>query len=89
MWTKKELKLTDNAKTVLERRYLIKDNQGRVIETPRELFIRVARHIAEADREYGADDARVEQIAAGFFNLMADLEFMPNSPTLMNAGRPL
>ncbi len=89
MWTNKETKLTDNAVTVLERRYLIKDNQGRTIETPRELFIRVARHIAEADREYGADDAQVDKTAARFFNLMAALEFMPNSPTLMNSGRPL
>jgi len=89
MWTKKDIQLTDNALTVLERRYLIKDNQGRVIEKPRELFIRVARHIAEADREYGADDDQVEQTAAKFFNLMAALEFMPNSPALMNSGRPL
>lgn len=89
MWTKKNIDLTDNAKTVLERRYLIKDNQGRVIETPRELFIRVARHIAEADREYGADDSQVEKTAARFFESMASLEFMPNSPTLMNSGRPL
>lgn len=89
MWNKKEIQFTDNARTVLKRRYLLKDKEGRVIETERELFIRVARFIAEADRNYGADDSQVEQTASRFFNIMADLEFLPNSPTLMNAGREL
>jgi ribonucleoside-diphosphate reductase alpha chain len=89
MWNKKDIQLTDNARTVLKRRYLLKDREGRQVETERELFVRVARFIAEADRNYGADDARVDKTAAGFFNMMAELEFMPNSPTLMNSGREL
>lgn len=81
--------LTENAIKVLERRYLIKDKDGKVVETPNEMFARVATHIADADRNYGVDDAQVEQIAEHFYSAMTDLEFMPNSPTLMNAGRPL
>ncbi|MFZ1682668.1 MAG: vitamin B12-dependent ribonucleotide reductase, partial [Candidatus Zixiibacteriota bacterium] len=83
------MRLTDNALTVLKRRYLIKDDQGRVIETPHELFVRVARFIAGADRLYGATEAHVEKTAEKFFAIMASLDFVPNSPTLMNAGRPL
>ncbi len=89
MWTRKDIPLSDNAVTVLERRYLRRDKQGRVIETPRELFVRVARFIAEAEREYGADDRQVDEMGARFFEMMASLEFLPNSPTLMNAGRTL
>jgi len=89
MWNKQDIPLTDNARTVLQRRYLRKDHEGRVIETERELFVRVARFIAEGDRNYGADDAQVDRTASRFFNAMAALEFMPNSPTLMNAGREL
>jgi ribonucleoside-diphosphate reductase alpha chain len=83
------IQLSDNALTVLERRYLARDKDGRVIETPLELFRRVAGFIAEADRNYGAVAADVEQTAAQFFELMSSLSFLPNSPTLMNAGRPL
>ncbi|MEK7775073.1 MAG: vitamin B12-dependent ribonucleotide reductase, partial [Candidatus Zixiibacteriota bacterium] len=85
----REITLTRNAMAVLERRYLMKDTQGRVIETPRDLFIRVARFIAEADRLYGADDSQIDRISEQFYELMASGSFMPNSPTLMNAGRPL
>jgi len=84
-----EPQITPNAKVVLERRYLKKDESGKPIETPRQLFERVARAIAEAERAYGKSDAEVERIAERFYEMMAKLEFMPNSPTLMNAGREL
>src|SRR5262245_29955245 len=83
------LGLTPNALTVLERRYLARDGDGRVIETPEGLFRRVAGNIAEAERRYGADDAGVTAMAERFFELMTSLRFLPNSPTLGNAGRPL
>lgn len=89
MWQDKEITLTENALTVLKKRYLMKDHQGRAIETPRELFVRVAQFIASADRGYGSNDEQVERTAERFFGMMARLEFLPNSPTLMNAGRPL
>ncbi|MBK7140787.1 MAG: vitamin B12-dependent ribonucleotide reductase [bacterium] len=85
----KEIPLSDNGLTVLKRRYLLKDQQGRVIETPKEMFLRVARYIATGDRQYGATDQQVETTADRFYNLMSSLDFLPNSPTLMNAGRSL
>ncbi len=84
-----EPQVTANAKVVLERRYLKKDDSGKPIETPRELFERVARAIATAEKNYGKSDAEAEKIAEKFYEMMARLEFMPNSPTLMNAGREL
>src|ERR1700704_2651909 len=83
------LDLSPNAITVLERRYLVKDDQGKPIERPEDLFWRVARTIAEPERRYGASDKAVEGLAETFFELMATRVWMPNSPTLMNAGRPL
>src|SRR5256886_1413858 len=83
------LDLSPNAVTVLERRYLVKDDQGKPAERPEDLFWRVARTIAEPDRRYGASDKAVEGLAETFFELMATRIWMPNSPTLMNAGRPL
>ena len=83
------LDLSSNAIIVLERRYLVKDDQGRPVERPEDLFWRVARTIAEPDRAYGASDKAVEGIAETYFELMATRAWMPNSPTLMNAGRPL
>src|SRR5207302_8568414 len=83
------LDLSPNAITVLERRYLVKDDQGRPAERPEDLFWRVARTVAEPDRRYGASDKAVEGLAETFFELMATRAWMPNSPTLMNAGRPL
>lgn len=82
-----EINLTSNALAVLSRRYLKKDEQGRVIETPEEMFRRVASNIAQADLIYGDHDAKATE--EEFFRLLSSLEFLPNSPTLMNAGRPL
>ncbi|MBI3790363.1 MAG: vitamin B12-dependent ribonucleotide reductase [Gemmatimonadetes bacterium] len=81
--------LSKNARTVLEKRYLVKDKSGKPVETPEEMFWRVATVVAEADRRYGATDAQVEAKAAEFYALMTQRRFEPNSPTLMNAGRPL
>ena len=81
--------LTENALKVLERRYLAKDGKGKVIETPEGLFRRVARAIASPDQGFGATPEEVKVIEDSFYEMMANLEFMPNSPTLMNAGRPL
>jgi ribonucleoside-diphosphate reductase alpha chain len=83
------LSLSPNAITVLEKRYLVKDDAGQPIETPEDLFWRVARTIAEADRRYGVPVGAVEEVAQAFYGLMAQRQFVPNSPTLMNAGRPL
>src|SRR5207244_6837060 len=82
-------KLTDNALRVLQKRYLKKDDKGRVIETPKELFARVAWNLAQAERNYGASEAQVEETARRFYRIIANLEFLPNSPTLMNAGLDL
>jgi len=84
-----ELKLTPNAIKVLERRYLRKDQEGKLIETPEQMFTRVASAIAIADKQYGASDQEVKTIQDAFFKMMADLEFLPNSPCLMNAGKEL
>lgn len=81
--------LTKNAITVLERRYLTKDDQGNLIETPEGMFHRVAEAIAAAEAAYGATETQVKETEAEFFRMMYDLEFLPNSPTLMNAGREL
>ena len=81
--------LSPNARTVLQKRYLIKDERGKPVETPEELFWRVATVVAEADRRYGASDGAVETVAEEFYRLMTERRFEPNSPTLMNAGRPL
>ena len=83
------VRLSSNAVTVLEKRYLVKDEAGRPAETPEDLFWRVARTIAEADRRYGASIGAVEEVAHAMYGLMAERYFVPNSPTLMNAGRPL
>jgi len=82
------IKLSDNALRVLERRYLTKDGEGKVIETPQELFRRVAKHITSAELHYDAK-ADVSFWEEAFHQLMTNLDFLPNSPTLMNAGREL
>src|ERR1043165_5158152 len=84
-----DVTLTQNARTVLEKRYLIKNEKGKPVETPEDLFWRVATVVAEADGRYGATDEQVEQAAKEFYFLMTQRRFEPNSPTLMNAGRPL
>ncbi|MGW8283143.1 MAG: adenosylcobalamin-dependent ribonucleoside-diphosphate reductase, partial [Gemmatimonadota bacterium] len=81
--------LSENALTVLSKRYLKKGPDLEPNETPTEMFWRVARVIAEVDSSYGASTERVEQVARTFYEIMARGEFEPNSPTLMNAGRPL
>ena len=85
----KPLELNANALTVLERRYLVKDEKGQPVERPHDLFWRVARTVAAPDRAYGASEKAVESVAETFYELMATRVWMPNSPTLMNAGRPL
>src|SRR5690349_24795838 len=81
--------LSKNARIVLEKRYLVKDETGKPTERPEDLFWRVATAVAEADRRYGASDGAVETVAEEFYRLMTERRFEPNSPTLMNAGRPL
>ncbi|MGQ0815652.1 MAG: vitamin B12-dependent ribonucleotide reductase [Gemmatimonadota bacterium] len=81
--------LSDNARIVLARRYLKKDPKGRPVEEPEQMFWRVARVIADEDSKYGASDAAVDELAREFYRLMTKRLFEPNSPTLMNAGRPL
>src|SRR6058998_2262650 len=84
-----EAQLNDNARTVISKRYLIKDATGTPMEQPEDMFWRVAGTVAEADRRYGASDAEVTEMATNFYQLMVERRFEPNSPTLMNAGRPL
>ena len=81
--------LTENARLVLARRYLKKDADGNPIEEPEVMFWRVARSIAAVDADYGASEAAVDEVARQFYDLMINGRFEPNSPTLMNAGRPL
>ena len=82
------MKLNENAITVLEKRYLAKNEKGEPTETPEGLFRRVAKAVAEADSKFdrSSDISKTEEI---FYQMMTNLEFLPNSPTLMNAGRPL
>lgn len=88
IFVKNGLALSENAKKVLEKRYLKKDADGNVLETPEQMFKRVAHHIAQAEIQYGtaADVADMEAI---FYKMMTESKFLPNSPTLMNAGRRL
>lgn len=81
--------LSQNARIVLEKRYLVRDKSGKPTETVEEMFWRVATTIAEPERRYGKTDAEVHETAVAFYELMTQRRFEPNSPTLMNAGRPL
>ncbi|MFW6160344.1 MAG: adenosylcobalamin-dependent ribonucleoside-diphosphate reductase [Acidobacteriota bacterium] len=85
---KDDLKLPLNSLFVLNKRYLLKDDNQRVVETPGELFARVARTVSEAELEFKSKKNR-EEVEEKFFQMMSGLEFLPNSPTLMNAGTPL
>jgi ribonucleoside-diphosphate reductase alpha chain len=79
--------LSDNALKVLRARYLVKDEEGRCIETPAELFSRVAWTVAGAEAKFGANTGQIRQWHKRYYDLIASLKFLPNSPTLMNAQR--
>lgn len=79
------MELTERAETVLKARYLLKDEKGQIIETPDKMFQRVARYVAKAENFYGEDESFWAQ---KFYELISSLRFLPNSPTLMNAGKP-
>jgi ribonucleoside-diphosphate reductase alpha chain len=85
---KDDLKLPVNTVEVLKRRYLLKDENRRIVETPSELFRRVAHHVAQAEAGYGSD-GDVQEVENAFYHMMRNREFLPNSPTLMNAGTPM
>lgn len=85
---KDDLKLTVNAVKILEKRYLRKADIGEVIETPSEMMMRVAVAIAQAEANYGSQ-SHVEETTESFYRMLINLEFLPNSPTLMNAGTDL
>ncbi len=81
--------LTENSRVVLQRRYLSKDREGNVIEEPDQMFRRVAHNLAQGDRFYDASKEKVQATEEEFYRTISSLEFLPNSPTLMNAGREL
>jgi len=81
------LSFSPNSVSLLQKRYLVKDEKGNIQETPKDLFARVAVNIAYANFNYGANESQVYDIAKEFYEIMAKKDFMPNSPTLMNAGR--
>jgi len=86
---KDDLKLPINSIKVLERRYLLKDENGKVIETPSELFRRVAQYVASGEKLFDGTDKEIEYYENAFYSVMTNFEFVPNSPTLMNAGTQL
>jgi ribonucleoside-diphosphate reductase alpha chain len=83
------ISFTPNALKVLERRYLKKNEVGKVVETPADLFRRVAKAVASADLHYGKSETEVQHLEEKFYSMMTSQAFLPNSPTLMNAGRRL
>jgi ribonucleoside-diphosphate reductase alpha chain len=85
----KKVDLSENAVRVLERRYLKRDEEGVLLEKPLDMFIRVARNIASAEKKYGKTEQEIIHLEKQFFDIMTDLDFLPNSPTLMNAGKEL
>ncbi len=83
------MELSSNARITFEKRYLIKDEKGNPLETPEDLLQRVADNIASIENKYGLKDMQIENIKSKFYRIMDETRFMPNSPTLMNAGREL
>lgn len=88
-YNRKKLNLTPNAIKVLEKRYLKRDEEGVLLEKPIDMFIRVAKNIVSAEKNYTKTEKEIKKIERDFFDIMTDLDFLPNSPTLMNAGREL
>ena len=80
--------ISENAEVVLKHRYLLKNDNNEVCETPDQLFRRVADALAEQDKKYGKSEKEVKATADKFYEALASLEFLANSPTLMNAGTP-
>jgi ribonucleoside-diphosphate reductase alpha chain len=83
------MELSSNARITFEKRYLIKDEKGNPVEAPEDLLHRVSANIASVEKNYGKDEQAIKNIEESFFQIMAEAQFMPNSPTLMNAGREL
>jgi len=84
-----DIQLEENARRVLAARYLKKDESGQCIEKPSELIRRVAKCVADAERRYDGGEAARSEWEDRFYRLMSSRRFMPNSPTLMNAGREM
>ena len=82
-----EPELSKNALTILRSRYLVKDETGRCVETPGEMFARVAALVSDTEGRYGATQSEIKDWYKTYYDLMASLKFLPNSPTLMNANR--
>ena len=80
------LKFSNNSLQVLERRYLLKDKEGTLIETPKQMVRRIAHNISQAEYNYGATEQQAHEMEESFYNLLASLDFLPNTPTIMNAG---
>lgn len=89
MGVRDDLKLPINSLQVLQRRYLLRGENGEILETPSQMFRRVADYIASAERNYGGDEKVTKEYADAFYEVMVNFEFIPNSPTLMNAGTSL
>ena len=85
----KPAEINENAQVVLEHRYLLKDNKGDLTENPDGLFRRVANALSKPDKAYGATKEEVDETAEEFYQMLSSLDFLANSPTLMNAGTKL
>ncbi|MCB9436869.1 MAG: adenosylcobalamin-dependent ribonucleoside-diphosphate reductase [Anaerolineales bacterium] len=85
----RQINISENAMTVLKKRYLRRGEDGKPVETIQEMFWRVAYHVALAEQELGGDAEQVDQWARRFFDLLTNVEFFPNSPTFTGAGTPL